>query len=375
MVKKNNANNIIKGGTASNENEDEYMNVGQTPNSSPSTTPSDSIANEKEETVDILPDGVNNYFSGKNLAIVLLIGLLVLSFLGVNLLYMFGGIIQFFTALIGPFVSKVLNIFGYTTGTIINSTADIVSDTAKTGIDIAEGTAHSVGNLFRNSSNVNGQLPIQQSLDMDLLGANPLSIPSIQPNLDQALNTQPTYTQNNPISDESSSAIQSSMSSNKASWCLVGEYQGKRGCVEVKDQNKCMSGQLYGNQQDCLNLHPSQNNTNNNNNNNISPNQLAPPFTNGTMNWGMPPQQMPPQQMPPQQMPLNMRGMPPPPPPQLQFGQKMTPSPLQFIQQPPPPPPFNQQQPPPPPPFNQQQPPPPPFNQQQPPPPFNQQSQ
>jgi len=289
-----------------------------------------------------------DYMSVKNLAIIILVGLLVLSFLGINILMIFGRIIQFFVALIGPFISRVLSIFGYTTGTIINGTADIVSGTAKTGVDILDGTAHSVGNLFRGASNVNGNLPIQQELDGELLMAAPVILeqppmtlpqPPIQPDFDAVLNTPPaTYAPINPVSDEASSLIQSAVSSNKASWCLVGEYEGRRGCVTVKDQSKCMSGQLYGSQQDCLNLQPDNGqNINTNPMNNISSGQLAPPYANGTMNWGLPPPPPPqfygvpmrmPQQIPPQYpqnmgppmrpmppLPPNMRGMPPPPPP------------------------------------------------------------
>ena len=328
-----------KGGSLNNIDETD-MSVGMSPSlSNEPTHNSDIVGSSNDETVSNLSD----YMSVKNLAIIILVGLLVLSFLGINILMIFGRIIQFIVALIGPFISRVLSIFGYTTGTIINGTADIVSDTAKTGVDILDGTAHSVGNLLRGASNVNGILPIQQELDGELLMADPVILeqppmtlpqPPIQPDFDTALNTPPaTYAPTNPISDESSSLIQSAVSSNKASWCLVGEYQGRRGCVTVKDQSKCMSGQLYGSQQDCLNLQPD----NGQNMNNIPSGQLAPPYANGTMNWGLPPPPPPqfygvpmrmPQQIPPQYpqnmgppmrpmppLPPNMRGMPPPPPP------------------------------------------------------------
>lgn len=340
-----------KGGSLNNNDETD-MSVGMSPSlSNEPTHNSDMVGSSNGEHMANLSD----YMSVKNLAIIILVGLLVLSFLGINILMIFGRIIQFFVALIGPFISRVLSIFGYTTGTIINGTADIVSGTAKTGVDILDGTAHSVGNLFRGASNVNGNLPIQQELDGELLMAAPVileqptmpfpmpveNIPAQLPDFDAALNTPPaTYAPTNPISDESSSLIQSAVSSNKASWCLVGEYEGRRGCVTVKDESKCMSGQLYGSQQDCLNLQPDNGqNTNTNPTNNISSGQLAPPYANGTMNWGLPPPPPPqfygvpmrmPQQIPPQYpqnigppmrpmppLPLNMRGMPPPPPPNV----------------------------------------------------------
>jgi len=36
-------------------------------------------------------------------------------------------------------------------------------------------------------------------------------------------------------------------------WCLVGEFNKKRGCVPVADETKCLSGQVFPNQAMCLN--------------------------------------------------------------------------------------------------------------------------
>lgn len=358
----NNGSKKYRGGSTNYDNTDTSIGINSM---TPSSLSEPELTNNSSDTNgETMSNNLADYMSVKNLAIIILVGLLVLSFLGINILMIFGRIIQFFTALIGPFFSRILSIFGYTTGTIINGTADIVSGTAKTGVDILDGTAHSVGNLFRGASNVNGNLPIQQELDGEMLMANPVILeqptlpqpiqpempmlvepqpieqqPIQLPDFDTALNTPPaTYAPTNPISDDVSSLIQSAISSNKASWCLVGEYEGRRGCVTVKDQSKCMSGQLYGSQQDCLNLQPDNGqNTNTNPTNNISSGQLAPPYANGTMNWGLPPPPPPqfygvpmrmPQQIPPQYpqnigppmrpmppLPPNMRGMPPPPPP------------------------------------------------------------
>ena len=50
-----------------------------------------------------------------------------------------------------------------------------------------------------------------------------------------------------PESDKAESSIQTNGASLKSSWCLVGEHNGKRGCVEIKDASKCMSGQVFHN--------------------------------------------------------------------------------------------------------------------------------
>ena len=39
----------------------------------------------------------------------------------------------------------------------------------------------------------------------------------------------------------------------KAGWCYVGDFSGARGCVEVSEHDKCMSGQIFPGQSECLN--------------------------------------------------------------------------------------------------------------------------
>jgi len=228
----------------------------------------------------------------KNTIIVILIVLLILSFLGVNLFLILGRIIQIFTQWMGPFANGILDVFGYTTGMVINQTANVVSDTAKVGIDIADGTAHSIGNLFLNASNVKGNLPIQQ-INGALYGSGPLIVPTqtitvqsatqypitsappthipttsppaltpTAPTLNSVLNNSQIMTASPmpiPSADTTSSSIQNTIASSKGSWCLVGDYNGKRGCVEVNDSGLCMSEKLYANQQECLNLYPRDN--------------------------------------------------------------------------------------------------------------------
>jgi hypothetical protein len=56
-----------------------------------------------------------------------------------------------------------------------------------------------------------------------------------------------------PNADSADSNIQTAISSSKNQWCLVGNFQGRRGCVEVDKDTKCMSGQIFPSQHACLN--------------------------------------------------------------------------------------------------------------------------
>jgi len=178
-------------------------------------------------------------FSNNNIIIIVLVVLLIFYFLGLNILTVLGNIFQSFVQIFGPMVSQILSIFGYTTGTVLNKTADVVSDTAKAGIDIAEGSIQSVGNILRDASNPNVNDKTKYSLD-------------------NALN-QGKVSLGEPAADTSENPIQRPITSGKQSWCLVGEYQGKRGCIEVNEHDRCLSGQVFPSQKMCLNPTLSQN--------------------------------------------------------------------------------------------------------------------
>ncbi len=245
------------------------------------------------------------YLADKNVLIITLVLLLVLSLLGINLLTLLGDGIQYIINWIGPYIMSFFFKVSDTTGAVLNKTADVVADTTKTGVDIADGSVHSIGNLLRNSNNINPNLGQNVVLDNVVnLGVSKTNIPvpPLNPNvaasviptaniiqvpvpvptpvpipiptpikaptpapapapapapidLDQILNSakaQANKAYSEPRSDSTNNPIQNPISSNKSKWCLVGEYNGKRSCISVTDENKCMSGQLFPSEARCL---------------------------------------------------------------------------------------------------------------------------
>lgn len=176
-------------------------------------------------------------FSGKNLIIIVLLVLLSLSFFGVNLLDYISNVIKTFIAIFTPIIKPILSLFGYTTGAVINTTADVASDVAKTGIDVAEGAVQSVGNL--------------------LISASRGGVDTTE--LDRALNIAKPKTMNDPENDTTANPIQGPISNQKIGWCLVGEVADRRGCIMVDDEAKCMSRQIFPSKKMCLNPTLTQN--------------------------------------------------------------------------------------------------------------------
>lgn len=164
--------------------------------------------------------------SNKNIIIVVLVVLLMLSILGINILTMLGTLIQSVSSTVGPFVKEILSLFGFTLGTALDKTEDVVRTTTKTGIDILGGAVDDVAGLLKSGYT-------SSSLDKKLMTSD--------------------YKLRQPSSDSTTNPIQKPISSNKTNWCLVGEYEGRRGCVAIGNEDKCLSGQIFPTRQSCLN--------------------------------------------------------------------------------------------------------------------------
>jgi hypothetical protein len=175
--------------------------------------------------------------SSNNIIIIILVILLILSLFNINIFHIAGNVLEKFTQIVNP----IIRLMGFTTGTVLNTTTDIVTDTAKAGIDVVDETLNSVGDVLISAGS-QGQMNANRG------------------NLDNILNRGYNGS-SNPQPTPSESSIQKPISSNKSSWCLVGEYQGTRGCIDVKDGDKCISGQIYPSQKMCLNPTMTQNAT------------------------------------------------------------------------------------------------------------------
>jgi len=176
--------------------------------------------------------------NNQSIIIIVLLILLVLSFLGINILTIMGSIVDSFLKIVGPLVTQVLSIFGYTTGTALNKGADVAGTVAKTGVDLAGGSIQSVGNILKDASRAHVSPDAVSGLDSTL-------------NKGSSVGTQPTFKE--PAPSTTDHPVQKPITSGKAGWCLVGEYEGKRGCIAVGEQDRCLSGQVFPSQVTCMN--------------------------------------------------------------------------------------------------------------------------
>lgn len=198
------------------------------PTSSSTSPPTDSVSNNVSLSIGDI--------DSKTILILLLFFFLLISVLGINLLNILGNFLQYISDVLGPVINQFLIALGYSAGTALDKVSDVTADAAKVGIDIADGALNNIGGLLKGSGPVPGPVP----------GTPP---PQPQPQPPQPQPQPPIE----PSPDSSENAIQKPITSDKWNWCLVGEYQNKRGCIEITDTDKCMSGQVFPSQQMCLN--------------------------------------------------------------------------------------------------------------------------
>jgi len=110
------------------------------------------------------------------------------------------------------------------------------------------------------AQNVSNTIPVASSLNNNALN-NALNTALIQDTTGKMnytnTNTNPISNQNvntfNYTADDSMSNIQKSKSGSKSGWCFIGEDRGFRSCIQVNENEKCMSGDIFPSQEICIN--------------------------------------------------------------------------------------------------------------------------
>ena len=163
---------------------------------------------------------------------------LLLSLVGFNVFTYLDEITAWFGDTFGPPFRAVARYMGYAATDTAQTTVDVAAKGTKSAVDIAAGAASSgIGVLQqtigqRNDSQRNDQ---SQSQSQD-----PNQDPS-QKALNQAL------------SHAKKESPQATSSTIKSGYCYIGEDRGFRSCIQVGEEDTCMSGDIFPTQAICIN--------------------------------------------------------------------------------------------------------------------------
>jgi hypothetical protein len=199
-----------------------------------------------------------------------LIIFLILSFFGFNIFYYLAKGTQDVTNFFTPIIEPILDFFAYATSTVVDVTAAGTQNIINSGTKLANEQLNEIQTHAENVQDKTSPTslksePVQQQRQGEgqKQGQNQgqgqiQSKGEMQNNtLNNTLNTATANYYMNNINnthyeaDESTSKIQSG--GNKSGWCYIGEDRGFRSCVQVGQQDSCMSGDIFPSQDICVN--------------------------------------------------------------------------------------------------------------------------
>lgn len=202
----------------------------------------------------------NGYFSTNGNTNYTRIGLIVviLLFLGVNIFSYLGDLLQIIKEALAPLLKNILESLGYVVTETTKDVTQLSAEGAKLGIDVAAGTVESGVNVIQ------GQLDIDQgSSSQDMAkqkqqgqgqgqGNQNSNTPINQ--LSSSLSSALADAEYNsePMPDDATSSTQRS-GPGKSGYCYIGEDRGFRSCIQVKEGDTCMSGDIFPSQAICVN--------------------------------------------------------------------------------------------------------------------------
>lgn len=190
------------------------------------------------------------------------IGLIVviLLFLGINVFSYLGDFFQRVKEFFTPLLKSVLGSLGYVVTESTKDVTQLTAEGAKLGIDVAAGTVESGIDVIQGQLDISQpdtqsqqQLPHQPRQMGKQHGNNqqmtrPLD--KLSSTLSSALADAEYKTE--PLPDDATSSTQR-VSPGKSGYCYIGEDRGFRSCIEVKDGDICMSGDIFPSQSICVN--------------------------------------------------------------------------------------------------------------------------
>jgi hypothetical protein len=158
--------------------------------------------------------------------------IIIISLLGLNVF----GFLENITEKLAELIRPIASFFGYSVGETIKTTLSTSASGTKGIIDVATGTITGgvdileKGLTYKNKQNRN-------KIDNSFLDQ---SVPNI------------TKPEEIPEPDDSGSRTQSK-STGKSGYCYIGEDRGFRNCIEVGENDNCMSGDIFPSQEICIN--------------------------------------------------------------------------------------------------------------------------
>ena len=197
-------------------------------------------------------DSGDGYFTtnGKSSYIRISLIVTILLFLGVNIFSYLGNFLQHIKEFFAPFFKNILESLGYV---VTESTKDVTmltAEGAKLGIDVAAGTIESGIDVIQGQLDIENPNKYRDQQQSGQRQQSQSPFKELSASLSSALADAEEKAE--PLPDDATSSTQRS-SSGKAGYCYIGEDRGFRSCIQVKEGDTCMSGEIFPSNTICVN--------------------------------------------------------------------------------------------------------------------------
>jgi hypothetical protein len=177
---------------------------------------------------------------------------IIFAILGFNIFVYLAKGTQWFANFVNGITNWFSGLFGNSLSNTVKQTVNVSATGAKAGIDVAAGATTGAIDYASQptpnttNTNVQGNQAYTSQPGQQIANTN---LEQMQEDtLNKALDNSSNY--NNVQADDSYSSIQGA---GKSGWCLIGEDQGIRSCMQVGPNDQCMSGDIFPTNAVCVN--------------------------------------------------------------------------------------------------------------------------
>ena len=179
--------------------------------------------------------------------------IILLALIGFNVFTYLDDITQWFGDTFGAPFRSVARFLGYAATDTVKTTMDVTAKGAKSAVDIAAGAATSGIDVLQKTIGTNANQS-RQSNQLNQHNQHNQPNQSNQSNQSHAAlsldNALSHAKKEPPQPDHATSRTQRT---GKAGYCYIGEDRGFRSCIQVGEQDTCMSGDIFPTHAICVN--------------------------------------------------------------------------------------------------------------------------
>lgn len=196
--------------------------------------------------------------------------IIIFAILGFNIFIYLAKGTQWFANFVNQITNWFSGLFGNNISDTAKQTINVSATGAKAGIDVAANTTtdtidytssrgenntntNTNTNTSNNTSNISGSPAYTSQPGQPIQNTNTNLEQMQADSLNKVLNNSNQLNSNQSQGVQADDSYSSIQSSGKSGWCLIGEDQGIRSCMQVGVNDQCMSGDIFPTNDVCVN--------------------------------------------------------------------------------------------------------------------------